>query len=122
MMIFSDEEISLAKTLRDLGLPWRPAIGQFVYDEAGLIEAPSPFQDRVFFILDLKHFLRRTGTVENLIRSMFWLPNWAEARQILRSLDVADSEVASKIQEELAIESWTELKTLYALIRNKLAK
>ena len=85
-MQFSAQEIHGATQLRDLGLYWEPQPGHYVWDEAGLIELPSPFQDGVYFILDLKHFLRRAGTLDGLKQSMVWLPTWRDARLILHTI------------------------------------
>ena len=46
-MQFSAHEIHWAKPLHDLGLPWEPRPGHFVWDHAGCIEQPSPFQEGV---------------------------------------------------------------------------
>jgi hypothetical protein len=65
-MKFTPAEIELARRLKQLGLAWTPSVGHFVWDETGLINCTSPFHDYVYFILDLKHFLRRAGTIERL--------------------------------------------------------
>jgi hypothetical protein len=112
-MRFTEEQITAARRLRDAGLPWDPSPGDFVYDEQGLIERPSPFQNRVYFILDLKHFLRRSGTIEQLKQAMFWLPQWQQARQLLRDLGVGDAEIAAMLEAQNAIASGRELLVLY---------
>jgi hypothetical protein len=116
VMLFGDEEITLARQMRKYGLPWEPGVGHYVFDEAGLIEVPSPFQERVYFILDMKHFLRRAGSIEALKAGMFWLPQWHQARRIVRSLGIADAMLARKLAEGRAFESDAELRTLYRLI------
>ncbi len=118
-MQFSAEEISAARDLRDAGLSWTPQVGHFVYDESGLIEAPSPFHDRVYFILDLKHFLRRSETIERLAQAMFWLPHYHQCRGLLREMGVADAEVAAGL-EQTVIAQGRELLALYAMIRARL--
>jgi hypothetical protein len=115
-MRFSPQDIDAARRLRELGLSWFPAPGHFVFDEAGVIEQPSPFQDRVYFILDLKHFLRRTGSVDRLQSALFWLPTWHDARELLQSQGAADGEVADALKNAGGIESRSELLTLYRLI------
>jgi hypothetical protein len=119
-MRFTEEQINAARRLRDAGLPWNPGPGDFVYDERGLVERPSPFQDRVYFILDLRHFLRRAGTVERLKQAMFWLPQWQQARQLLRDLGVGDVELAAMLEKQNAIASGRELLALYERIRQAL--
>jgi len=115
-MLFSQQEIDAARNLRELGVSWFPAPGHFVFDEAGVIEQPSPFQERVYFILELKHFLRRTGCVDRLKVALFWLPTWHDARELLRAQGVADGEVADALRNARAIENRSELLTLYRLI------
>ena len=78
-----------------------------------MIEKPSHFQDRVFFILDLKHFLRRMGSVDGLKKTLTWLPTWYDARYLLQSHGVSDDQVADSLREAQAIERKTELLTLY---------
>ena len=119
-MHFTTALIDRAKTLRSLGLTWDPKPGHYVWDENGLIEKPSPFQECVCFILDLKHFLRRAGTLETLKESLVWLPTWHEVRDILETLGVSDADVASRLISERAIESRDELIVLYDLIAERL--
>jgi hypothetical protein len=121
-MHFSDRVIEGAKRLRGLGLAWEPRPGHYVWDERGLIEKPSPFQDRVYFILDLKHFLRRAGTMEALKESLVWLPTWHDAREILHQLGISDAFVASRLASKGAIESRDELIVLYDLIAEQLER
>jgi hypothetical protein len=115
-MPFSDEEITLARQMRTRGLPWEPAVGHYVYDETGLIEVPSPFQPRVYFILDMKHFLRRAGDIESLKSRMFWLPQWHQARGLARDLGITDTKLAERLADEQAFESGAELRVFYQLI------
>ena len=119
-MQFSAQEIHWAKQLHDLGLPWEPRPGHYVWDQGGIIEQPSPFQDRVYFILDLKHFLRRSGTLGRLKASMVWLPTWHDARAILATLGVEHQMVADALQAQAALEQGEELLALYRLIASRL--
>jgi hypothetical protein len=119
-MHFSTALIDRAKTLRSLGLAWDPKPGHYVWDENALIEKPSPFQEGVYFILDLKHFLRRSGTLEAIKESLVWLPTWHDARDILQTLGILDADVARRRVSEKAIESRDELTVLYDLIAKQL--
>lgn len=121
-MRFKPEEIELAQTLKRQGLSWTPSVGHFVWDQNGLIEAESPFHDRVFFILDLKHFLRRSGTIDSLAEQCCWLPTWFDARQCLKLEGVSDTEVAERITNGQAISTDSELLTLYRMIQETLDK
>lgn len=117
---FSNSEIEAAQRLKALGLPWEPTPGHYVLDQCDLIECDSPFQGRVFFILDLKHFLRRSGTLERLKQGMCWLPTWEQARAILADMNVASSEIARLIHESGAISNGCERLELYHLIEQQL--
>ena len=63
-MQFREEEIILARRLRDRGLPWEPKPGHFVYDETGFCRQPSPFQEKVYFILNYDYFMKAVGGVD----------------------------------------------------------
>lgn len=117
---FSTDEIQLARQLRDAGLDWTPGVGQFVYDEIGAIDAPSPFQERVYFILDMRHFLRRVETIAGMRAAFFWLPEYAQARDVLATLGVSSQQVRTRLQDAAAVEHRTELLTLYRLIHETL--
>jgi hypothetical protein len=119
---FSDPLIARARALRSLGLAWEPSPGHFVWDEQSLIEKPSPFQEGVYFILDLKHFLRRAGTLEALKEAFVWLPTWHDAREILGNLGVTHATVASRLASQQAVESRNELMVLYDLIAEQLGE
>jgi hypothetical protein len=119
-MKFTPAEIRQAQKLKQLGLSWQPAPGQYVWDEAGIIGCESPFHDLVFYILDLKHFLRRAGTIANMQRDLCWLPVWYDARQILRDLAVSDHAVAERLVSEKALSSGSERLCLYRMIEEAL--
>ena len=119
-MKFTKQEVATARQLKQLGLPWEPNVGHYVRDEAGIINCESPFGDSVFFILDLKHFLRRAGTIENIKRDLCWLPTWFDARTILHELDVPDDLIVARLQEALALEKGVERLCLYQLIEESL--
>ena len=115
-MKFSDEEIALAQLFKAYGLRWEPAPGQYVLDQGDLIGCPSPFQERVYFILDLKHFLRRAETLDNLKDRMCWLPNWEDAREILAGFGVSAETIVQRLLESDAISKRSERLELYRLL------
>jgi hypothetical protein len=86
----------------------------------GFIDRPSPFQERVYFILDLKHFLRRSGTLDALKTAMVWLPTWHDARDILVAMGVGHEAVAEALQGQAVLHHREELLTLYRLIACRL--
>lgn len=120
--IYADTVIDLARRLKRLGLPWEPCPGHYVYDETGLIEPPSPFRARVYFILDLKHFLRRTGTLEELKVRFTWLPTWEDARNLLADLGISDEETAERLRVAQSVEGRRELADLLQWIGDELER
>src|SRR5262249_45770337 len=119
-MKFSTDEIQSAQQLRALGLPWEPRTGQYVWDEAGLIEQPSPFQERVHVIFAPTHFVRRAGSIERLKETVCWLPTWREARDLLRAYGLSDLRLLAALVRTGAIEQGTELLVLYQLLAERL--
>ncbi len=112
---FTDDEIKKATELKRLGLSWLPRPGHYVWDEEGLIEKSSPFQPRVYFILDLKHFLRRAGSIERLGELLVWLPTWEDIRSILLRLGLTNEMIAQHLQQTCALETGNERAVLYDL-------
>lgn len=119
-MRFTTEEIEMARQLRRLGLPWEPQPGNYVYDETGFCRKGSPFQDRVYFILNYDYFMDQVGGVDQFKQIMLWLPTWEDARHVLRSLGVSDAEVDAALQRNRAIERQHELLSLYETIAERL--
>jgi hypothetical protein len=120
-MQFNQRHIDLARELQSLRLPWTPAVGHYVYDVYGKIQQASPIQDRVFLIHDRDEFLKRAGGSEPFKQLMVWLPTWNDAREILRSLGVADADVELELVRKAAIADGTELLSLYELIAQRLS-
>jgi hypothetical protein len=117
---FSQEEIEMARELRRLGLKWEPSVGHYVYDENRCCQKGSPFQDRLYFILNYELFMNRIGGVERFKEVMLWLPTWHDARELLRILGVSDEEVAVRLQGCKALENRNELLVLYEMIAESL--
>ncbi len=112
---FSQSEIETASELKRLGLKWLARPGQYVWDDQDLIEKSSPFQPRVYFILDLKHFLRRAGSIQRLQDLMVWLPTWEDLRSILLELGLTNEMISQHIQQTRALENGNERSVLYDL-------
>jgi hypothetical protein len=119
-MRFTAEEIEMARHLRQLGLPWEPRAGHYVYDETGFCQKGSPFQDLVYFILNYDYFISQVGGVDRFKQIMLWLPTWHDAREVLCSLGVRDTEVAAALQKQHAIENQRELLSLFEMIAARL--
>lgn len=97
------------------------ATREFVLDMTGFCKAGSPFQDRVYFILNYDYFIGKVGGVDEFKRIMLWLPAWHDAREILRSMNVSDKKVAEFLRSQRAVEDGTELLALYEMIKACLA-
>lgn len=117
---FSEEEIELAQLFKAYGLEWTPQPGHFVLDQSQLMEVSSPFQDKVYFILALRHFLRRSGTMESLKDGMCWLPTWEQARHILREAGVNAGGLEQRLIDTRAIAAGTERLELYRMIEEQI--
>ena len=116
MKRFSLAEIELARSLRRHGVPWEPAAGHYVYDETGFCKQASPFQDRVFFILNYPYFMRTVGGVERFKKIMTWLPTWSDVRQLLDDQGVSAQECVQHLQEKDSLARGTERHDLLALL------
>ena len=105
---------------RRQGLPWEPKAGHYVYDLTGFCKQPSPFQEKVYFILNYNYFMKTVGGVEQFKEIMLWLPTWDDARQLLRRFEVSDQEILAYLNKHEAIERGTERIALYELISSQL--
>ena len=113
---FSEAEIEAAKRLRGSGLAWEPRAGHYVYDETGFCKQTSPFQEKIYFILNRPYFMRAVGGVERFKEIMLWLPTWDDLREVLRDYGVSDMEVACLLKERRAIETGQERLALCELV------
>jgi hypothetical protein len=116
----TQEEIEMARELRALDLEWEPSVGHYVYDENRCCPKGSPFQDRLYFILNYDCFMSHIGGVERFKQVMLWLPTWHDARELLRSLGVSDEEVARRLQCCQGLENGKELLVMYEMIAESL--
>jgi len=121
-MRFTDGEIALARQLREAGLAWEPKAGHYVYDETGFCTQTSPFQDKVYFILNYDYFMKAVGGVERFKEIMLWLPTWDDARMLLQSLGVANESIAEQLAQQRAIALGSERFVLYQLIQSSLSR
>ncbi len=120
VMKFTDEELQLAQLFKAYGLDWQPSVGDYVLDQSEMINKSSPFQDRVYFILDLDLFIRRAGSLEMLKDRVCWLPDWHQARQILLKLGLSTQETIQHLIQSGAFEKCSERTELYRLIETKI--
>lgn len=80
---FDQRVYEAAKGLKEAGLSWRPHVGCFVRDPEVVIPEPSPFPDRVYFILNLNHFTQRFGSMEAIVERTVWIPTLHQCWEIL---------------------------------------
>jgi hypothetical protein len=106
---FSDDICYAAKSLKEKGLNWQPHVGCFVWDENGNISVPSPFPNRIYFILNLGHFLKILESIKNIQDKLVWIPTFHQAQQICQQLDISPEHVKGivgdqKVSEDMFIE------------------
>lgn len=119
---FGRDHRELALRLKQAGLAWKPHVGCFVWDREGSIPVDSPFPDRVYFILNLGHFLRLLGTAERVRERLVWLPTWHQARLAAEKLGVDEKSLRDICTGERKPEPGEELLRLYELLLATLEK
>ena len=109
-----------AAQLKERGLSWTPHVGCFVWDPDEIIEVTSPFPDRIYFILNLGHFLRILGSLEEISKKLVWLPTHHQARLLCDQVGVDPAEVAAILASTEIIRTGEELLVLYKMILKEL--
>lgn len=117
---FSAESRKTAEQLKLSGLEWHPHVGCFVWDKDKHIKVSSPFPNRVYFILNMGHFLKRFGTVENMVEHLIWLPTWYQATQICEQYDISSQMLKNRFLS--GNHSENDLIVLYEIILEELKK
>lgn len=72
-----------ALSLKKSGLPWEPHVGCFVWDPEETIPVDSPFPNRIYFILNLGHFLKFYASKAEMAQRLVWLPTWDQAKLLV---------------------------------------
>ena len=109
-----------AAQLKERGLSWTPHVGCFVWDPHEIIEVTSPFPGRIYFILNLGHFLRIFGSLEEISRKLVWLPTYHQACLLCDQVGVDQEEVSALLASADNIRAGEELLVLYKMILSKL--
>jgi hypothetical protein len=117
---FEMRHCQAAAQLKERGLPWRPHVGCFVWDPDELIEVTSPFPGRIYFILNVGHFLRIFGSLEEISKQLIWLPTCHQARLLCDQVGVDQAEVSAVLASAENIPAGDELLALYKMILNQL--
>ena len=109
-----------AAQLKERGLPWTPHVGCFVWDPDEIMEVTSPFPNRIYFILNLGHFLRIFRSLEEISRKLVWLPTYHQACLLCDQVGVDQEEVSALLASADNIRAGEELLVLYKMILNEL--
>jgi len=105
-----------ALEMKESGLVWRPHVGCFVWDPDVIVKQPSPFPNRIYFILSMPRFLEIFGSTLNMVDKLVWLPTWHQARSICRQLEIPDDVIFNLFQRDLLVDA--DLKLIYDCIRS----
>jgi hypothetical protein len=116
----NDTVLETAFRLKKLGLPWSPQVGCFVWDREAVIPAPSPFPQRVYFILSMRRFTDIFGSEEKMRRQLVWVPTWHQAFQLCRRLGVTDFQTDYFFDGNGFTSGEDGLLQLYALVARQL--
>jgi len=117
---FSRELCQLAAQLKQDGLIWHPHVGCFVWDKDKHIPVSSPFPHRIYFILNMGHFLKIFESTSKMVEQLVWLPTWHQARLICEQLSIASKEINEKLLAKS--QNGDNLVILYQIILEKLKK
>ena len=109
-----------AAQLKERGLPWTPHVGCFVWDPDEIMEVTSPFPNRIYFILNLGHFLRIFGSLEKISRKLVWLPTYHQTGLRCDQVGVDQEEVLAVLASADNIRTGNELLVLYKMILSRL--
>jgi hypothetical protein len=113
---FEPSLCEFAQVLKKRGLPWNPHVGCFVWDPEGTIPVPSPFPNRIYFVLNLNHFLKIFNDIENMKKKLVWIPTWHQCRLIAQNLGIKHQELTDILQNTYLSQPGEELKIIYQLI------
>ena len=115
-MPFDERICQRAMAMKKSGLEWRPHVGCFVWDPDEFIKPPSPFPNRIYFILSLSRFIDIFNSIEQIAEKLVWLPTWHQARLVGHQLGISDGASDRKRQQGRKSEPVEELLHLYGLI------
>ena len=87
-----------------------------MWDPETHIEVRSPFPDRVYFVLNLGHFLKIFGSLDSMKERLVWLPTWHQARLLCSESGVAKEGVAAIWKGAAPLSPGDEVLALYELL------
>ncbi len=119
---FEARHCEAAARLKAAGLIWRPHVGCFAWDRDEHLPVPSPFPRRIYFILNLGHFLRMLGSLEQVQTKLIWLPTWHQARLLAAQKAIPWSAMADLWGQSAELAPGDELLALYDILLQSLKK
>ena len=108
-MLFTNQEMTEAEKLHELGLTWPLQSGLYIWDIQGRIKPASPFQRGVYFLLEADCFVDYFGDLQSLKNSVVWLPTWEQALELLRRDAVLDASQLRSRQGYQLVELYRQL-------------
>jgi hypothetical protein len=72
--------------------------------------------------LNLGHFLRLLGSIEDVVQKLVWLPTWHQARQIGAKLGIEDKELSDIFSGSAVPGPGQDLLALYGKILENLRR
>ena len=118
---FDERHCLLAAALKDAGLQWRPHVGCFVWDRDRQVPVDSPFPKRIYFILNLGHFMRLLGSLEEIASKLIWLPTWHQARILCTQRGVGETRMVA-VWQSSSRKPGEELIELYEVLLETLQR
>ena len=113
---FTLKHCRLAAELKEAGLSWVPHVGCFVWDPGEYIKANSPFPERIYFVLNLVHFLHIFQNIEKMVEKLVWLPTWHQTHLLCKKQGLDKREIAHIWDSEKVTVPGDELLILYEVL------
>ena len=117
---FNRGHCELALIMKDSGLKWQPIMGHYIWDPERKIFKNSPFHNRIYYILNIEHFISIFSSIENIKKLFIWLPDYYQSRLICEDLGLDRNYVFEKLMASNVKSTRDELSVLYNLIITKL--
>lgn len=102
--------------MKDSGLVWQPSMGHYLWDPHRKIFKSSPYENRVYYILNLDHFIKIFATIENIKKMFIWIPTYYHARLVCEDLGIDRNYIFEKLMASNVKSTTDELSVLYNLI------
>ena len=106
----------MAAKLKNAGIPWKPHVGCFIWDRDEYISVPSPFPERIYFILNLGRFTELLGSFEDIAEKLIWIPTWHQARELMNRLSRQQTEEKRIIKIDQSMNLDDEYAALYDML------